>query len=58
MDDLGGHSLAAMRVPARLAQRLGIHVSMPALFEHPSVAGLAKVVARLAADRTAGAANG
>ncbi len=48
---LGGHSLAAMRVAARLALRFGVAVPARALFEHPSVAELTVVVGRLAGKR-------
>ena len=57
---LGGHSLAAMRVMARVTQRLGVELSLAhrPFFEHPSVAEVAAVVERLAATRQAARASG
>ncbi|WP_436498681.1 non-ribosomal peptide synthetase [Actinokineospora sp. HUAS TT18] len=42
--ELGGHSLLANRVLALIHRRLGPKVSLTALFDHPTVAGLAGVV--------------
>ncbi|HVK26500.1 MAG TPA: non-ribosomal peptide synthetase [Actinokineospora sp.] len=42
--DLGGHSLLANRVLALIHRRLGPKVSLTALFDHPTVAGLAGIV--------------
>jgi amino acid adenylation domain-containing protein len=42
--DLGGHSLAAMRVVGRARQLHDWRISLPVLFQHPTLAGLAAVV--------------
>ncbi|MCZ4550028.1 non-ribosomal peptide synthetase [Gordonia rubripertincta] len=43
---LGGHSLLAMRLAGRLSNTLGRQVSVRAIFDHPTVIGLAAVLDR------------
>jgi acyl carrier protein len=43
--DLGGHSLAALRVSSRLSRQLGTDVPAGAVFDHPSVRQLAGWIA-------------
>lgn len=44
--ELGGHSLLATQVFVRLRDLLGIKLRLQALFDHPTVAGLAAIIAR------------
>jgi acyl carrier protein len=42
--DLGGHSLLATQVVSRLRQRLLVEIPMRAIFDWPSVSGLAEAI--------------
>ncbi|MEV6927477.1 SDR family oxidoreductase, partial [Dactylosporangium sp. NPDC051485] len=43
--DLGGDSLDLMRVRARIDEKLGVHLSIAELFQHPTVRSQARAVA-------------
>ena len=49
---LGGHSLLAARVIARLCEAFGVDLPLAALFESPTVAGLASAVERARREST------
>ncbi len=44
--DLGGHSLMATQVVARIEKRLGVELSLKLVFEHPTVALLSREIER------------
>jgi acyl transferase domain-containing protein len=50
--ELGGNSLAGMQIMARIHDRLGLDLSVRALFEDPTVAGMAALARRARHDDT------
>ncbi|GGY14801.1 non-ribosomal peptide synthetase [Paludibacterium paludis] len=56
--DLGGHSLLAARVEARLAARHGIELAVHEIFEHKTIARLARVARSKTADALPSVADG
>jgi amino acid adenylation domain-containing protein len=51
--DLGGHSLSAVQVVTRIEDRMGLEISVADLFDAPTVAELAQVLAKQAGGREA-----
>jgi acyl carrier protein len=49
--DLGGHSLAAMRIISKANEAFGIELSMRALLDTPTISGLAGVIETLLGSR-------
>ncbi|TDE54670.1 amino acid adenylation domain-containing protein, partial [Nonomuraea mesophila] len=45
--DLGGHSLTMTQITARIAESLGVEVSLDAFFDDPTIGGLVEEIARL-----------
>jgi acyl carrier protein len=48
--DLGGNSLVAVQLIAQIRKAVGVRLSMRALFDSPTVGGMAKQVEQLRAD--------
>jgi len=50
--NLGGHSLSAMRLAARVGEHTQVHLSVKDIFDHPTISALAELVeARVAAQK-------
>lgn len=41
---LGGHSLKAIRMVSRIHEQMGVHLRLPELFTHPTIAGLCNIM--------------
>jgi len=54
---LGGHSLLGAQLIERLRERFNVEISLRALFESPTVAGIAAEVGHLVSARSASAAS-
>jgi amino acid adenylation domain-containing protein len=48
----GGHSLLAMQMLARVQAKFAVKISVPALFKHPTVEGLAELVETAIVERS------
>ena len=49
--DVGGHSLLASKVVARVKEAYGVRIPFRWCIEHPTVAGLAELIRQAQADR-------
>jgi amino acid adenylation domain-containing protein len=55
---LGGHSLLGAQLIARIRERFGVEMQLRAIFDHPSVAGMANQVEQLLVERVQTAKDG